>query len=290
MNADKQERLKEGEKGAWVSIGAYLFLSALKLGVGSYAGSKALTADGLNNATDIVASVAVLVGLRIARKPADEDHRYGHYRAETVATFVAAVIMVLVGLDVLWDAGRSMANREYAAPDVLSMWTALFAAGFMMLVYRYNVRLAKRTNSKALLAAAADNRSDALVSVGAFVGIVGSRFGLSWLDPVAALAVGLIILKTAWGIFYEAAHALTDGYEEKELKQIEAEVAKEPGVRRLIDLKARTLGSNVYVDLVIGVDKDLTVEASHEITNHIEQRLLARDEIERVHIHVEPEA
>lgn len=287
--ASRQEQMRQGERGAWVSIAAYLFLSALKLGVGYWANSRALFADGLNNATDIVASVAVLVGLRIARKPADEDHRYGHWRAETIATTVAAMIMAGVGLDVLWDVAVAMYRRDFVHPDPISMWTALFSAGVMMLVYRYNKRLGQRVNSAALQAAAADNRSDAMVSVGTFVGILGAQFGLYWLDPVAAMLVGVLILKTAYEIFREAAHALTDGYDETHLQAIEGKILEVEGVRSIIDLKGRRYGSNVHLDVVIGVAPNLSVEESHAITEQVELKLCEHEEIENVHIHVEPE-
>lgn len=284
----KQDKMKQGEKGAWVSIGAYLFLASLKLGVGYWAASKALFADGLNNTTDILASVAVLIGLRIARKPADKAHRYGHYRAETIATLIAGCIMVVVGFDVLADGGRALFAGERTVPQPLAMWTALFAAGVMLLVYRYNMRLGQKINSSALKAAAADNRSDALVSVGAFVGILGAQFGLFWLDPLMAVAVGLIILKTAYDIIREAAHSLIDGYDEQDLKQMAEVVRGVPEVKEIVDLKARLHGNNAYVDVVIGVDPEMTVRESHEITDEIERRLFALEHVEYVHIHVEP--
>lgn len=280
--------MKLGEKGAWVSIVAYLCLSTLKLFIGHYAGSKALFADGLNNATDIVASVAVLIGLRIARKPADADHQYGHRRAETIATFAAAFIMASVAIDVLWDGVLSLWRHQAGSPDPISMWTALFSAGVMVGVYLYNSRLGKRIKSKAVLAAAADNRADVLVSLGAFVGILGARIGWHWLDPVMAIVVGLIIAKTAYEIFYEAAHALSDGYEERELQAIRSVIQKSEGVKDVREIKARHYGSDVHVDAVIAVDPAISVEESHVITDRIERKLVAQEEIEQVMIHVEP--
>ncbi|KEO84662.1 cation diffusion facilitator family transporter [Tumebacillus flagellatus] len=285
---DKNQRMKQGERGAWVSIAAYLFLSALKLFVGHTAGSKALFADGLNNATDIVASVAVLIGLKIARKPADADHKYGHRRAETIATFAAAFIMASVALDVLWDGVQSLIRHEPVTPDLISLWTALFSAGVMVCVYLYNSRLGKRIHSQALQAAAADNRADVLVSLGAMVGILGARIGWHWLDPVMALVVGLIIAKTAYEIFYEAAHALSDGYDERKLGEIRSLIQGTDGVREVRELKARHHGSDVHVDAVIAVDAGLSVEESHKLTDQVERTLAAREEIEGVMIHVEP--
>jgi cation diffusion facilitator family transporter len=105
---EKYNNLKLAERGARISIIAYIALSFLKLGVGYLSKSKALTADGLNNTTDIVASLAVLIGLKIARKPADENHLYGHFRAETIASLIASLIMIAVGIDVLYNAAHAI--------------------------------------------------------------------------------------------------------------------------------------------------------------------------------------
>lgn len=282
------DEIRQGEKGAWVSIVSYLLLSALKLLVGLASGSQALLADGLNNTTDIIASVAILIGLKISRKPPDPDHHYGHFRAETIAAMVASFIMAAVGLQVLYQAAAKFFKPILEKPDMLAAWTALFCALVMFLVYKYNHRLAKKINSNAINAAAQDNRSDAFVSIGAFIGIVGSQFGMPWLDPLSALLVGVIICKTAWTIFRDATHALTDGFDFEELDQISKTINKTPGVEAVRDIKARVHGNNVLVDVTIEVDSMLNVVESHEITEKIEERMLSKHDINHVHVHIEP--
>ncbi|RIX53220.1 cation transporter [Paenibacillus nanensis] len=282
------DEIKQGEKGAWVSIAAYLALSALKLGAGYWFVSGALVADGFNNLTDIVASVAVLIGLRISQKPPDKDHPYGHFRAETIAALVASFIMATVGIQVLITAVKSIFDGEPATPNLFSAWVALFAAVCMGAVYVYNSRLARKINNQALQAAAKDNLSDALVSIGAAVGIIGAQFGMPWLDPAAAIAVGLVICKTAWDIFSSSTHALTDGFDEKELKTLRSTIAKTKGVLMIKDIKARIHGSNVLVDVIIQVDPALTIIESHQICDDIERRLGRKHNIMSVHVHVEP--
>lgn len=281
--------IKKGERGAWISIMAYLCLSALKLTVGWLGASEALKADGLNNATDIMASVAILIGLKIARKPPDENHRYGHFRAETVASLVAAFIMVTVGLQVLISAGTSFFQENHEIPDMMTAWTALFSAAVMYGIYLFNSRLAKKINSQSIMAAAQDNRSDALVSIGAFIGIIGARFGFGWLDTLTAFAVGLIILKTAWEIFSDASLALTDAFDLKKLQGMQKTVEKVPGVRGVPSIKARSHGNITFVDVVILVDADLNVIESHDITEYVEEALLQEHKIRATHIHIEPD-
>jgi cation diffusion facilitator family transporter len=150
------ENIKLGEKGAWLSIITYIILSSLKLVIGFKAGSEALTADGLNNATDIIASIAVLIGLKISRKPPDKNHQYGHFRAETVAALIASFIMVTVGLQVLFEGVMSVLNPKEHTPNIFAAWTALFSAFVMLGVFTYNYKLAKKIKSNALMAAAQD--------------------------------------------------------------------------------------------------------------------------------------
>jgi len=282
------EEIRKGERGAWISIAAYLVLSAFKLICGYLFASSALVADGINNATDIVASVAVLVGLRISQKPPDSDHAYGHFRAETIAALLASFIMAVVGLQVLVEAVRSWYAGDYTAPNLWAAGVALICAVVMLGVYRYNSRLAQKINSQALHAAAKDNRSDAWVSIGAAVGIVGSQFGLPWLDKVAAILVGLLICKTAWEIFRDSTHLLTDGFDQKQLTDLRSAVARVPGVETIKDVKARVHGSHVLVDVVIEVDGGLTLVEGHEICNQVEARLKRSHNIMHVHVHVEP--
>ena len=280
--------LQQGERGAWTSIIAYLGLAAVKLIIGWLFYSEALLADGLNNSTDIVASIALLIGLRISRKPPDEDHPYGHFRAETLSALIASFIMMAVGLQVLYQGVTKLAEGSSQVPDMLTAWTALGCAAVMYVVYRSNLRLANKVNSEALKAAAQDNRSDALVGIGAFVGIVGTNLGLPWLDVAAAIVVGLIICKTAWSIFRGTAHSLTDGFDEQELEQLKETIMTTPGVEQLKDIRARLLGNQVLVDATVQVDNDLNVTESHEITERIERQMLEKHNIQHVHIHIEP--
>ncbi|MCI2256641.1 cation diffusion facilitator family transporter [Domibacillus sp. PGB-M46] len=280
--------LKMGERGAILSIFVYICLSAFKLTVGYIANSEALQADGLNNTTDIIASIAVLIGLKISRRPADQDHPYGHWKAEPVASLVAAFIMVAVGLQVLYTAALSVFGRTTEAPDPIAAWIGLFCAAVMYGVYRYNRRLAQKIRSQSVMAAAKDNLSDAWVSIGTAVGILGSQFGLPWLDPVAAVVVGLLISKTGWEIFREASHDLTDGYDENQLEVYKKSIVEIPGVKGIKKIRARKYGSSSVVDVVILVNSTLGIGAAHDISVDVEDALTKAHDVIEVHVHVEP--
>lgn len=280
--------LKRGERGAIISIIAYLILSVLKLAVGYIGNSEALKADGLNNVTDIVASVAVLIGLKLSQRPADDDHPYGHWKAETVASMVASFIMMAVGLKVAYDAIFSIFYAQKESPDVISAWTGLFCAFVMYFVYRYNKKLATEINSQSVMAAAKDNLSDAWVSVGTFIGIIGAQFGLPWLDPLAAIIVGFLICKTAWDIFKEASLYLTDGFDEKQIDIYKVTIHQCNGVKGVKEIKARNYGNNIVVDVVILVNSTLDVKNAHDIATKVEEELIKTHNVYDVHVHVEP--
>jgi cation diffusion facilitator family transporter len=288
MEEQKYNDLKLGERGVIISIIAYICLSSLKLFIGYVANSEALKADGLNNATDIIASVAVLIGLKVSRIPADKDHPYGHWKAETVASMVASFIMVVVGIQVLYTAILSVFAKSHQTPDLISAWTGIFCAIVMYLVYRYNRDLSRKIKSQGLMAAAKDNLSDAWVSIGTVVGIIGSQFGLPWLDPLTALIVGFLICKTAWDIFRDATHYLTDGYDIEKIQCYKETVQSLYGVKGVKDIKARSYGNNAVVDIVILVNSDLGIRDAHDISTKVEDVLKDEHEVYDVHVHVEP--
>ncbi|MEH7516376.1 transporter [Priestia megaterium] len=280
--------LKMGERGAILSICVYICLSALKLFVGYTTNSEALKADGLNNTTDIIASIAVLIGLRISQKPADKDHPYGHWKAETVSSLVASFIMAIVGLQVLYEAVTSILEQKTEAPDLIAAWTGIFCAIVMYFVYRYNRNLATKINSQSVMAAAKDNLSDAWVSIGTAIGIIGAQFHLPWLDSVTAVIVGFLICKTAWDIFSEASHHLTDGFDEQQLEEYKETILNTPGVKGVKDIKARNYGSSPVVDVSILVNSTLGVGAAHDITTKVERALAQEHNVVDANVHVEP--
>lgn len=288
MDDQRYKDLKLGERGAIISITAYIILSILKLVIGYVSNSEALRADGLNNATDIIASVAVLIGLRLSRRPPDKDHGYGHWKSETIASLVASFVMIGVGFQVLIEAVKSIFQGVDESPDVMAAYVGLFAAASMYFVYRYNMRLANKINSKAVMAAAKDNLSDAWVSVGTAIGIFGSAFAFPWLDTVTAFIVGLLICKTAFDIFRQASHDLTDGFDEEKIREYKDVILDIDGVKGMKNIRGRNYGNNEVIDVVILVDSTLDIRAAHDIATHVEQVLIDKYGVYEVQVHVEP--
>lgn len=289
MEQEKYNNLKLGERGAIISITAYIFLAITKIAFAYMSGSAALMADGLNNTTDILASVAVLIGLRISRKPPDKEHRYGHWKSETIASLVASFIMLVVGIQVLSDAVTSIFNGGKESPDIMAAYVGIFAALIMYVVYRYNKKLAQKINSKAVMAAAKDNLSDAWVSIGTAIGIFGSQLHMPWMDTLTAIIVGLLICKTAWDIFRQSSHELSDGFDEEKIHRYQEVITQVEGVRGIKEMRGRNYGNNEVIDAVILVDATLNITEAHDIATHVEEVLLNDHGVYDVHVHIEPE-
>ena len=288
MDEEKYKNLKLGERGAIISIIAYICLSIIKLVVGYMSDSEALRADGLNNTTDIIASIAVLIGLKISQRPPDKNHRYGHWKSETIASMVASFIMIAVGLQVLMDAITSMFQGIKESPDIMAAYVGIFSALVMNFVYIYNKKLAIKINSKAVMLAAKDNISDAWVSIGTAVGIFGSQLNMPWLDTATAIIVGLLICKTAWEIFLQASVELSDGFDVNKIQLYQDAIKKVDGVKGIKEIKGRNYGNNEIIDVVILVNSTLGIKEAHEISTQVEIVMIKDYGVYDVHVHVEP--
>jgi len=197
--------------------------------------------------------------------------------------------MIGVGIDVLYNAAHSIIFFKTQVPDLKAALVGVICAVAIYIVYRYNKKIAIKINSSGLMAAAKDNLSDAWVSIGTTVGIVASQFGLPWIDPLAAVIVGILIIKTGWEIFREATHNLTDGFNREKLDSITQCINKVSGVKKVRDIRARVNGNNILIDVIVRVSAELSVIEGHSITEEVEARLKSELDITEVVVHVEPE-
>jgi cation diffusion facilitator family transporter len=279
------------DRPAWAGLAANLALAALKVGVGILGRSGALLADGVHSAADAVGSVAVLVGLAVARRPADPGHPYGHGKAESVAALVVAILLGLAGVEVAAaSAGRLLRPVAGPPPATAALWVAALSVVVKEALYRYGRALGLRHRSPALLSSAEDHRSDALSSLAAVGGILGARLGLPLLDPAAGFFVSLFILRWGWLLTLGAVGDLIDARgEPATLARVEAEAARVAGVAAVHLVRTRRMGSGVLVDLEIGVDASRTLREAHAVADGVRERIVARlPEVRDVMVHVNP--
>ncbi len=275
-------------RGIYLSIVTYVIISTAKLLVGFNFDSDAVFADGLNNFTDSFASIALLVGMILSQRPADQNHRYGHYKIETITTLIMSFVIFYIGITVTIDSTTALINQAYAAPTPINAVVGLSSGVIMSGVYWYNNRLGNKLNSPSLKASAKDNLSDALTSFATALSVFLSRTGILWLDGAMAIVVGLIIIKSGYDIFKESAFSLSDGFPQEGLDNYRKIVRMVPGVRAVSDIRGRNYGANVYIDITILVDPEISVQAGHAITEKVESALQKTEDVTAIDVHVEP--
>lgn len=286
--ATPADNLKLAKRGPIVSITAYISLTLAKLVTGYILNSSSLVADGFNNLSDILGNLALLIGLHLASRPADEDHRFGHWKIEDLSSLITSFIMFIVGFQVLIQTIKKILSPHMAEIDPLGAIVGIISALVMFGVYLFNKTLSQKVKSSALVAASKDNLSDALTSLGTSVAIIAASLHLPIIDRLAAIVITYFILKTAYDIFMQSAFSLSDGFDQKQLKEYEAAILQIPKISAVKSQRGRTYGSNVYLDIVLEMNPDLSVYESHAITEEVEKLLSKKFSVFDIDIHVEP--
>lgn len=262
------------KKMSFITIAVYCMIAILKLLFGFYFNSSAIQADGFNNFTDVIASVAIFIGLHIAHLPADDEHRYGHWKAEGIASLVSAFIMFYIGIQVLLSAFTRIIKPNHETLDNSLVITGILSSFVFFILYRANNRVAQQQSSIGLKSTAQNNLTDAITSLLSAISIIiVNQLQWFWLDGVIAALISIIILKTGFSIFKETVFQLSDGFDEKTLNQYKTIILSHPEIISLTQLKARHYGPNIYVDVTVLMDGNLTVHESHTVTEDIEKEL-----------------
>lgn len=284
------ERAAAASRSTWVSVGVNVSLTLGQVSTGILSGSQGLVADGIHSLSDLVADFVVLFASHHSKQGADEKHPYGHQRFETAASLVLGALLVAVAVGMLWAALNKLADPgSLQRVHIVALWVALAALVVKELLFRYMLSVAKRVKSSMLVANAWHARSDAASSLVVGVGIVGNLAGYPILDPIAALVVGLLVLKMGWTFGSDALHDLMDrAADEQETQAIRQTILDTPGIIGIHDLRTRKMGDMIVADVHLEVDAALSVEAGHGIAVAARQRVLTRHRVLNLMTHVDP--
>ncbi|MDD7390744.1 MAG: cation diffusion facilitator family transporter [Lachnospiraceae bacterium] len=256
-----------------VSILINLLLSAFKLLAGIVAHSGAMISDGIHSASDVFSTIIVIIGVRISGRKSDANHQYGHERMECVASLILAVVLFLTGLGIGKEGLGNILAGNYAdltVPGLFALIMAVISIAVKEWMYWYTRAAAKKINSGALMADAWHHRSDALSSIGAFIGILGARMGYPVLDSVASLIICIFIAKAAYDIFKDAVDKMVDKSCDQETVKAMTEAAMEQeGVDQVDEIRTRLFGSKIYMDIEIGCDGELSLNQAHQIAERV---------------------
>ena len=289
MDPKQHEKVAVGV--STVTIVINLTLAGFKFLAGFLARSGAMISDAVHSASDVLATLIVILGVKLAGRDADRSHPYGHERLECVAALILAVILGATGLGIGWSGIRKITGGgELAVPGLLALIAAVVSIVVKEAMFWYTWLAAKRINSSALKAEAWHHRSDALSSVGSFTGILGARLGFPALDPVASVVICLFILKAAWDILSDALGKMTDHACPPAMEQEMAEaILAQPGVLGLDTLNTRLFGDRVYVDVEIQADGDLPLKVTHATAQAVHDTLERQfPQVKHCMVHVNP--
>lgn len=297
MQQDRRQDDSRIRRITWIGMWMNLGLTVVKISVGLLAGSLALVADGVHSLSDIATDLAVIFGVYFGGKGPDVKHPYGHGRMETFSAAFVALALVTVGAGMIYKAGLDIAKVH--SPDegaAVTMSAAVIGVALLSvlskeLLYQWTRRVAVKTHSTALYANAWHHRSDAFSSVAVLVGAIAMRMGYPHGDQLATIAVGLMIVLVAVriirGCFHEFAERAVDC---ETLAQIEGILQADGRIRQWHQLRTRSAGREIFIDLHILVDPALTITDAHCIADALESSLHAQ--IARpvnVVVHVEPD-
>lgn len=290
---EESEFTRVANRVAVVTIFENVLLALGKLIAGLIGHSSAMISDAVHSASDVFSTIVVLIGVKLSSKESDKEHPYGHERLECVAAIVLAVVLLLTGLGIGYDAIKNILGgnyKELTAPTVLALVAAIISIVAKEAMYWYTRYYAKRIDSSALMADAWHHRSDALSSVGALIGIGGAMLGYPVMDSIASLVIFFFIAKAAYDIFKDAIDKMVDhACDEETEKAIYDAVLEQEEVLGIDMLQTRIFGNKIYVDLEIQLDENYTLKKAHDIAEevheHIEQNF---PKVKHIMVHVNP--
>ena len=285
--------LTAGMRVTWVGMVVNIFLSIIKISAGVFGNSQALVADGIHSLSDLLSDLVVMLGLKWGRKGEDEDHPFGHARIETVAGLITGIILIATGIGLAYQSIDAIYQHQHSSPGYFAIIAAFVSVILKEWLYWYTVVVGHRIKSLALIGNAWHHRSDALSSVAVLIGVTGAHFSPAWgmADAYAALVVTFFVLKVGAELMWTAAKEVIDtAPDEAVMKQLIETAMSVDGVRQTHDIRARLSGGQVFAEVHIVVNPDLTVRAGHDIAATVKHRLLTEvPQMARVIVHVDPE-
>ncbi|WP_163879959.1 cation diffusion facilitator family transporter [Paenibacillus favisporus] len=287
---------KQSTFAIWLSFISNIVLTAIKLGVGFLSNSPVLIADGVHNAGDVVATGAALSSMRISKQPPDEDHPYGHGKAEVLGAGGVAIILALAALYMAYHSVMVLFEPPHKT-TVVALAAAAFSLILKQILYVYTMAIGKRHRSSGLIATAYDHLADVYASIAAVIGIALGMLGdhydiaiLSYGDPIAGIVVAYLVLKLAIHMGKSSVDVLMEkNVDLDKMNELTELVKTVPEVKRLDRLRARDHGHYIIVDIRVGVAAELSVQEGHDISRNIKQTIMKHcSDVGEVMVHLNP--
>jgi len=290
-----KQRERKGILAVTLGLAANIFLATLKTSIGVLGHSPALLADGINSISDVAYGIVVTVFIRLAGKPPDEDHRYGHNQMESVAAVIVGSFVMTTAIAIFWDTVNNVydlmvGQGDFSGAAIGALWVALLTVALKLGLAIFTKRIGQQTQNVAVLALAYDHRNDVFSAMAATIGIFFGRMGYPWVDPLAGALVALVILRTGIEILRESTTDLMDTLPGRALaRQITGLLSSIPDVKQVEEIHSHRFGPYLVANVTIGVEGSLSVADGDKIATQVERTLTEHIEfMRRVHVHYHP--
>lgn len=292
---DSTERNRKSMLAVNIGLGTNIFLAGIKTFIGIIGHSPALLAEGVNSTSDVAYYIVAIIFVRLANKPADDDHPYGHQQLENIASLVVGSFIVTTAVAIFWDAIDKIWNLISGATvsegaSTLALWIALFTVFIKISLFFYTRTVGMDTKNPVVEAMSFDHGNDLFSALAASIGIFVGQRGYPWVDPLAGAIVSLLILRTGIHILRESSVELMNAVPSRELAiSIQDILLGIPGVQQLHEVHAHRFGPNNIINITIGIDGGLTVIQGDSIASQVEAALCdSLPNIRKVHVHYHP--
>ena len=289
------KRSKKGGQAVTIGLLTNLLLAGLKTSIGILGHSPALLADGINSTSDVAYYVVVSIFVRLANKPADDEHPFGHSQFESIGALVVGSFVITTAVAVFWNAVNTIyelliGEITYQGATSLALWVALFTVGLKIILTMYTRSIGRQTKNTSIIALAYDHRNDVFSACAAAIGITLGRMDYPWVDPLAGAIVSLVILRTGIEILRESSADLMDTVPGKTLRaEINEILAEDDQIKQIDEVQAHRFGPYLVINITVCVDGTLTVREGDLIATRVEQELINNiDSVRRVHVHYHP--
>ena len=271
---ENQKCVRCAAVASWIGLWDSVLLALFKGSIGILTHSRALTASALYSIHDVISGVAVIVGLKVAAKPADEEHPYGHGHAEHIVSALTSILIMVATIFIMADSIKIISRAQHAPPHWMAFAAAVISVLANEIIYRYNMCSVRHLNSPAILTHAKHHRADAISSAAVALAILASKMGFPWADPMVAIFEAVHLTVVSGEILYHGGSGLMDrSIKENDIDSIRKTLGEIREVKQIKDIRTRQIGRNIWADVYVTMVPNKTVAEAHEVSHRIRRNL-----------------
>ena len=285
----EQKKFNDIKKAGLAGIFGNLFLLFIKATIGFITHSQSMIADSVNSASDIIASLMTFIGNKISKEPKDNDHNFGHGKAEYIFSLFISISMILVSLKLLIDSVITLIKKTYFEFSWFLILVCIITIITKFILYIYTKKLFNKYDNILLKSNFKDHKNDCLITSCTLISIIFGFYGIYWIDSFVGIGISIWILITGIGIFLESYNVLMDiSLDEKTKESIINMVKTHKNIKNCYNLYTAPVGYKYLVVFTIAVDGNMSTYDSHKLANHLEKDVEKLDKIDKAVVHVHP--